>query len=294
METQKTVDDLLEEEVDTSMKKKRIEMKEKNDKEINNKLESRTPYAVKREQQRKEFQERLKEEKNKQKLKQENKNKEEIVVIEKNKEANAVFTVMEKKNSCLIIVDNDDDVIEKEKKPDTKFLVNCTDDKLYDANASLQDNFKSFLHKRKVSTVVYYYCLLFLLFNYCFKNQKIRAKEDILRSCKVLNHDEEFRQVLRKKFIDQAFKYLGVPYAKKFYKEGDKYYDSPLFLDCCALVRKCVNDLYEDFKFSLFGWNQQYQYDILPDEIEFSQMQPGDLVFYSATFYDPKIVSKSV
>lgn len=101
-----------------------------------------------------------------------------------------------------------------------------------------------------------------------------------------MNPDEEFRKELRYKFIEQAKKYLGVPYAKKFYKEGDEFYDSPMFLDCCALIRRCVNDLSEEFKFTLFGWNQQYQYDILPDEIEFKDLQPGDLVFYSATFYE--------
>jgi hypothetical protein len=113
-----------------------------------------------------------------------------------------------------------------------------------------------------------------------------RAKIDILRSAKVLNPDQTFRDQLRQKFIDQAFKYIGVPYSKKYYEEGDKYFDSPLFLDCCGLIRKCVNDLSEEFGFSLFGWNQQYQYDILPEEIEFSELRPGDLVFYSATFYE--------
>lgn len=88
----------------------------------------------------------------------------------------------------------------------------------------------------------------------------------------------------------QAKKYLGVPYAKRFHNEGDILYNSPIFIDCCALVRKCVNDLSDDFKFTLFGWNQQYQYDILPDEIPFEEIKPGDLVFYSGTFYEDKKV----
>lgn len=111
-----------------------------------------------------------------------------------------------------------------------------------------------------------------------------------MRSAKILNPDIDYQNLLRQKFIDQAKKYLGVPYSKKFYKEGDEYFNSPLFLDCCGLIRQCVNDLQEDFKFSLFGWNQAYQYDILPNEITFDQLKPGDLVFYSATFYDPSSV----
>lgn len=107
-----------------------------------------------------------------------------------------------------------------------------------------------------------------------------------MKAAKILNPDECFRKKLRQKFIDQAHSYLGVPYAKKFYKEGDEHFSSPIFLDCCGLVRKCVNDLSDDFKFSLMGWNQQYQYDILPEEITFEEMEPGDLIFYSATFYD--------
>ena len=47
----------------------------------------------------------------------------------------------------------------------------------------------------------------------------------------------EFKEELRKKFVAQAKKYIGIPYARRYHKPGDKLYDSPLFLDCCALVR---------------------------------------------------------
>ena len=36
----------------------------------------------------------------------------------------------------------------------------------------------------------------------------------------------------------------------------DANYNSPLFLDCCALVRQVVHDLREDFGFTLGRWNQ--------------------------------------
>jgi len=41
------------------------------------------------------------------------------------------------------------------------------------------------------------------------------------------------------------------------------YHNAPLFLDCCALVRQCVNDLKEEFGFTLGPWNQAYQVKIV-------------------------------
>lgn len=166
--------------------------------------------------------------------------------------------IKENKKNCLIIFD------EKEIRK------NDFDNELknYDSKESLQNNFKSFLEKKRK------------------EKQKTKTALDIIKQAKILNPDQFYRDALREKFINQAKSYLGVPYSKKFYKEGDEFYNSPIFLDCCGLVRRCVNDLNEEFKFSLFGWNQQYQYDILPDEIKFEEMKPGDLIFYSATFYE--------
>jgi len=99
-------------------------------------------------------------------------------------------------------------------------------------------------------------------------------------------------QLLREKFVSQAFKYLGTPYTKKVYKEGDDHYYSPIFLDCCGLVRQCVNDLSEDFGFSLSKYNQGYQFDILPFEIPKEEAKRGDLVFYTATYVkEQKVLS---
>ena len=36
-------------------------------------------------------------------------------------------------------------------------------------------------------------------------------------------------------------------------------YHSPLFLDCCGLVRRVLRDLKEEFGFSIGPWNQAYQ-----------------------------------
>ena len=89
--------------------------------------------------------------------------------------------------------------------------------------------------------------------------------------------------------MDGCKKYFGVPYARRYHNPGDKHYDSPLFLDCCALVRQVVYDLKEDFGFKLDRWNQAYQYDTLPIDLKFEEMQPGDLIFYSAIYSNPKL-----
>lgn len=60
---------------------------------------------------------------------------------------------------------------------------------------------------------------------------------------------------MREKFIETAKKYFGVPYAKRYHKLGDKLYDSPIFLDCCALVRQVIYDMREEFGFTLSRWN---------------------------------------
>lgn len=66
-------------------------------------------------------------------------------------------------------------------------------------------------------------------------------------------------------------------------------YNSPTFLDCCGLVRRVLRDLKEDFGFTIGPWNQAYQFDTLPIVInEENDMKPGDLVFISGIYNDPK------
>jgi len=91
---------------------------------------------------------------------------------------------------------------------------------------------------------------------------------------------------LRIKYIEQAKKYLGTPYRQKYFTPDDPRYHAPLFLDCCGLVRKAVNDLKDDFGFTLQNWNQSYQFDILPLTIPFEKMKPGDLIFYEGKYVD--------
>ena len=57
-------------------------------------------------------------------------------------------------------------------------------------------------------------------------------------------------------------------------------YRAPLFLDCCALITKAVNDLSDDFGFKIDDYNQGYQFDTLPIVVEPGELQPGDIIFY--------------
>lgn len=90
--------------------------------------------------------------------------------------------------------------------------------------------------------------------------------------------------------MQTAHKYIGVPYNKKFHSEGDALYDAPLFLDCCGLIKQIVFDLRQEFGYTLGKWNQSYQFDLLPDEgLKESDLKAGDLIFYSATYNNPKL-----
>lgn len=137
---------------------------------------------------------------------------------------------------------------------------------LQDTQTSLQESFNKFREERM---------------------QQLKTRKIHKRSYN--REDQEFRSELRRKFIERAMHYIGVPYAKKYHQPGTEAYDSPIFLDCCGLVRQVMWDLKDEFGFCIGRWNQAYQFDMLPAAIPFEQMQPGDLIFYSATFYDNKM-----
>lgn len=142
----------------------------------------------------------------------------------------------------------------------------CVIENLEDTSSSLQASFDRFRRQRMEQ----------------LKSRKIERRT-------YNREDPEFRAELRRKFIERAKYYIGVPYAKKYHQPGTEAYDSPIFLDCCGLVRQVMLDLKDEFGFCIGRWNQAYQYDMLPAEIPFEEMQPGDLIFYSATFYDSKM-----
>ncbi|CAF1676940.1 unnamed protein product [Rotaria magnacalcarata] len=116
--------------------------------------------------------------------------------------------------------------------------------------------------------------------------QRIHLK----RKKKIRRSDPARMYKLRLKFVEQAKRYLGIPYAKKYFEPGTSEYESKLFLDCCGLVRRVMYDLSKEFGFVVGPWNQSYMYDTLPRTItHLSDVQPGDLVFISATYYNEKM-----
>ncbi|ESO91173.1 hypothetical protein LOTGIDRAFT_75717, partial [Lottia gigantea] len=113
------------------------------------------------------------------------------------------------------------------------------------------------------------------------------------KRCKNKNVDSAHMERLRIKFVEQAKKYFGVPYAKKYWSADSKYcspeYNSPIFLDCCGLVRQVLRDLKKEFRFKIGPWNQAYMFDTLPIIIDKEEdMRPGDLVFMSGLYTNKK------
>ena len=98
-------------------------------------------------------------------------------------------------------------------------------------------------------------------------------------------------------FCETCKSYVGVAYGQRYHapencecegcvEAGRKLYDSELFLDCCALVRRAVSDLQALFGFKLGPGNQVYQLDTLPIRKEtVADLEPGDLIFYFGRYY---------
>lgn len=78
-----------------------------------------------------------------------------------------------------------------------------------------------------------------------------------------------------------------MPYSEKYKKPEDPV--APLYLDCCGLVRKVVQDLGEEFGFLIGRWNQAYQMDTLPiRKAGVHELKPGDLIFYTGKYSSPR------
>ena len=120
-------------------------------------------------------------------------------------------------------------------------------DKVSTSKTSLQENFEKFRKQ---------------------KQEQIKQQQYIKKASMQNRKSPEFKAALRKKFVEQAKKYFGVPYAARYWKPGEKHYNAPLYLDCCALVRRVLLDLAEDFGFTIGRWNQCYQFDTLPIDLK--------------------------
>eukprot|EP00933_Yihiella_yeosuensis_P034171 TRINITY_DN27694_c0_g1_i1.p1 TRINITY_DN27694_c0_g1~~TRINITY_DN27694_c0_g1_i1.p1 ORF type:complete len:674 (-),score=137.73 TRINITY_DN27694_c0_g1_i1:79-2100(-) len=123
-----------------------------------------------------------------------------------------------------------------------------------------------------------------------FRKERQRERTLARRSAKAAaagGGAERDVEQLRKKFVDACLSYIGVPYSKKSHQPDDPDYNAPLFLDCCALIRRAVKDLQEDFGFNIGRWNQAYQFETLPTELTFDQMRPGDIIFVEGKYFAP-------
>ncbi|CAG2249174.1 unnamed protein product [Mytilus edulis] len=121
------------------------------------------------------------------------------------------------------------------------------------------------------------------------KKKEIAKQKRVRRARRRRQKNPKFQEELRQKFINQAKKYFGIPYARRYWSKDTDEYSSKLFLDCCGLVRQVVRDLAKDFGFVIGPWNQAYMFDTLPHIIESEKdMKPGDLVFMSGTYVNPK------
>ena len=112
-----------------------------------------------------------------------------------------------------------------------------------------------------------------------FRKQKVKERRIMQQNKEELKtkgpRSQEFKDALREKFINQAKKYIGVPYAERYKKPEDPIL--PLYLDCCGLVRKVVQDLAEDFGFLIGRLNQAYMFDTLPVDVTLEEMKPGEV-----------------
>ena len=88
------------------------------------------------------------------------------------------------------------------------------------------------------------------------------------------------------RFIEQCKSYFGVPYHPSYHKDpSSPHHNAPLYLDCCGLTRRVMQDLCEDFGFVIGPGNQAYQFETCPVEVEEKDLKPGDLIFTEGTFF---------
>ena len=102
-------------------------------------------------------------------------------------------------------------------------------------------------------------------------------------NCKVIDRNDPIQlKKLRQKFIQYTLDYVGVPYKREY--SVYNYY--PIYLDWWGLIRRVWLDLAPELGFTIGPWNQGYQIDTCPIVLKKEEMIPGDLIFYSATYYD--------
>lgn len=121
-----------------------------------------------------------------------------------------------------------------------------------------------------------------------FRKNRIRARQaqrDRGEKTQVSKQSSAAKARLRASFVERALSYIGAPYHRRYFPDLP---EDTLFLDCCGLVRRVLRDLAPDFGFLVGGWNQAYQLDTLPTARSRDELVPGDLVFWSGDFLNPR------
>jgi hypothetical protein len=100
--------------------------------------------------------------------------------------------------------------------------------------------------------------------------------------------DQTFRDALRLKFVETCKQYIGIPYHARYHTDPDsEHFNAPLYLDCCGLVRRALQDLQADFGFKIGRWNQNYQVCHRERRKLFSVGGVGGLFEEAVTFSPP-------
>jgi glucose/arabinose dehydrogenase len=129
----------------------------------------------------------------------------------------------EGKENATVVVGKLEEVVTKKPVPKGEMIIIEDEKKGKKAQIDLQANFKKFMQSKK---------------------DQIKMKKMVNDKHKGVNRtDPIFKQRLREKFIETAKKYFGVPYHRKYWKEGEEHYNAPLYLDCCGLTRQVLYDL---------------------------------------------------
>ncbi|GMH69679.1 hypothetical protein TrST_g3785 [Triparma strigata] len=122
-----------------------------------------------------------------------------------------------------------------------------------------------------------------------FRAERARQKKLARANKKHLKESpktQEQKDALRIKFVEQCKKYMGVPYHPSYHKDpSSPYHGAPLYLDCCGLTRRALQDLAEDFGFVIGPGNQAYQFETCPEEVAEADLKPGDLIFTAGTYF---------
>lgn len=117
-------------------------------------------------------------------------------------------------------------------------------------------------------------------------NTLIKSQDSLGVEYKKSQRTKEFKAQLRAKLVEQAKAYFGVPYSRKYHTNNCQLAQpDQKFLDCSGLVRQVVQDLQDDFGFTLASRNQAYQFDMLPGRLSLEELQPGDLVFTKGVYH---------